>query len=78
MSNEKQSLVQVVAGQEPENFIGKNEVADRLGKTLRTVDNWMREGRIPFYKIGRSVCFKWSEVEAHLAANYRVCLRRGN
>ena len=57
----------------PEGFIGKVEVAKRLGKTLRTVDNWMQSGLLPYYKIGRSVVFKWSEVEAHLAQSCRAC-----
>ena len=59
-----------------EPFINKEEVARRLGKTLRTVDNWMRRGLLPYYKIGRSVEFKWGEVLAHLAQNCRVA-RRG-
>ena len=57
----------------PEGFIGKAEIAQRLNKTLRTVDNWMQRGILPYYKIGRSVEFKWSEVEAHLAQTCRVC-----
>lgn len=60
----------------PEAYITKPEVARRVEKTVRTVDGWMRSGLLPYYKIGRSVVFKWSEVEAHLAANYRVCRRR--
>lgn len=56
----------------PEAFIGKPEVASRLQKTLRSVDNWMQLGILPYYKVGRSVLFKWSEVEAHLALNCRV------
>jgi excisionase family DNA binding protein len=55
-----------------EGFINKDEVAQRLKKTLRTIDNWMRRGLLPYYKIGRSVCFKWSEVESHLAQTCRV------
>lgn len=57
----------------PEGFINKTEVAKRLNKTLRTVDNWMKRGLLPYYKIGRSVVFKWSDVEAHLAQSFRVC-----
>jgi excisionase family DNA binding protein len=57
-------------------FIGKTEVARRLNKTLRTVDNWMKRGLLPYYKIGRSVSFKWSDVETHLKASCRVS-RRG-
>ena len=58
-----------------EPFINKEEVAARLGKTLRTVDNWMQRGLLPYYKIGRSVAFKWSDVEAHLAQTCRVARR---
>jgi predicted DNA-binding transcriptional regulator AlpA len=56
----------------PEVFIGKNEVARRLGKTIRTVDNWMARGILCHYKIGRSVVFKWSEIETQLAQTCRV------
>ena len=59
----------------PEGFIGKTEVARRLNKTVRTVDNWMKRRLLVHYKIGRSVCFKWSEVEAHLAATCRMAGR---
>ena len=58
-----------------EEFINKSEVARRLGRTLRTVDNWMKRGILPYFKIGRSVSFKWSDVEAHLAQTCRVCRR---
>jgi excisionase family DNA binding protein len=57
----------------PEHFISKAEVARRLGKRVRTIDNWMRQGLLPYYKINHSVCFKWSEVERHLEQLCRVC-----
>jgi len=60
---------------QPEGFIEKPEVARRLNKTIRTVDNWMTRGILPYYKMGRSVSFRWSEVEAHLAQTCRVCRR---
>lgn len=56
-----------------EGFIKKEEIAKRLGKTVRCVDNWMARGFIPYFKIGRSVVFKWSDVEAQLAQTCRVC-----
>ncbi len=55
-----------------EPFINKPEVARRLGKRVRTVDNWMQQGLLPYYKIGRSVAFKWSEVEVQLRHVCRV------
>ena len=60
---------------QPEGFIDKPEVARRLNKTIRTVDNWMMLGLLPYYKIGRSVVFKWSDVETHLAQTCRVARR---
>ena len=62
-------------GHQPEGFISKSDVARRTGKTIRTVDNWMKRGILPYFKIRHSVLFKWSDVEAHLAANYRVARR---
>jgi excisionase family DNA binding protein len=65
---------QVPGGQVVEGFINKAELARRLGKKLRTVDNWMRRGLLPYYKIGgRSVSFRWNEVVEHLKDNCRVC-----
>ena len=58
-----------------EPFIGKREVAKRLGKKPRTVDNWMKRGLLPYYKVGRTVTFRWSEVEAFLAQNCHVARR---
>jgi len=49
-----------------EQFLTKAEVAAWLRKDIRTISNWMRRGWIPYYKIGRAVRFKESEVEAQL------------
>lgn len=71
-----------VHGAEPENgavpgaesFMNKAEVAGRLRKTVRTVENWMESGILPYYKVGRSVVFRWSDIEAHLRAKCGVNL----
>jgi predicted DNA-binding transcriptional regulator AlpA len=55
-----------------EPFISKPEVARRLGKRVRTIDNWMQLRLLPYYKIGRSVAFKWSEVKVQLKQVCRV------
>jgi len=65
------------AEKQVEGFISKPEVARRLKKTIRTVDNWMRKGLLPYYKLGRTVAFRWSEIESHTKANFRVCSRLG-
>jgi excisionase family DNA binding protein len=59
-----------------EGYINKHECARLLGRTVRTVDTLMAKGLIPYYKLGRTVAFKWSEVDAHFQQNHRVCLRR--
>ena len=40
-----------------EGFITKAEVACRLKKAVRTIEDWQRRGYIPFIKTGRSVLF---------------------
>ena len=74
MSKPKSAHFLANAEKEPavEPYINKTEVARRLNKTIRTVDNWMQRGILPYYKIGRSVVFKWSDVESHLAQTCRV------
>lgn len=59
-----------------EEYISKKEVAARLKQDERTVNNWMRLGLLPYYKIGRTVRFKWSEVEAFFEQHCRVVPRR--
>lgn len=59
-----------------EGYINKHECARLLGRTVRSVDTYMAEGLIPFYKLGRTVAFKWSEVDAHIKAHYRSGVRR--
>ena len=61
------------AAVEAEGYITKQEVARRLKKTVRTVENWQRRGYIPFIKAGRSVLFDWPDVVTHLKKNFRVC-----
>ena len=75
MNNQVPTIATVPPPAGPEVFIGKPEVARRLNKTIRTVDNWMSRGILPYYKIGRSVEFKWSDVESYLAKTCRVARR---
>jgi excisionase family DNA binding protein len=43
-------------------LIDKPEVAERLRRSKRTVDSWMKQGKLPYLKIGKSVLFRWSDV----------------
>lgn len=51
---------------EPFRLHTKDELARRCQVSTRCIENWMREGKIPFLKIGRSVRFSLSRVEESL------------
>ena len=53
-------------------ILEKTEAAIRLKISKRTLDQWMRAGRVPFLKIGKTVRFRWQDVLAHLQKNCRV------
>ena len=53
-------------------LLDKRETADRLKISTRTLDQWMREGRVSYLKISKTVRFRWGDVIAHLTHNCRV------
>ena len=58
---------------QPEPFINRKELARRLGCGIRTTATWTANGLIPYYKLGgKTVVFKWSEIEALLRERCRV------
>lgn len=46
-----------------EKTIGKKELSEQLGMCVRSIDRAMKEGGLPYYKIGSAVKFRVSEVE---------------
>ena len=54
-----------------ETLLDKPEIARRLNKSARTIDDWMKRGRLPYIKVGRSVLFRWGAVLEKLEA-FRV------
>jgi excisionase family DNA binding protein len=48
--------------QSAEEILDKLKLARRLDKSVRTIDAWMKSGRLPYIKIGRSVLFRWGAV----------------
>ena len=52
-------------------LLTKSELAPKLKRSRRTLDAWMRQGKIPYFKLGKSVLFRWSDVVEQLA-KYRV------
>jgi len=52
--------------------LDKGQVADRLKISLRTLETWMAEGDIPFWRRKKLVRFYWPDVEAHLRRRFGV------
>lgn len=76
MAEQKEMAAVAPMGSGYEGYIDKRECARRLGRTVRSVDTYMALGIVPFYKLGRTVAFKWSEVDAHIMAHHRVGVKR--
>ncbi len=51
-----------------ENYIHIKEFAELIGKSPKTVQNWVSNGDIPHIKVGSSIMFKKTSVAAWLAA----------
>ncbi len=61
------------SGSEPsEAYLNKVAVATRLGVKPKTVAEWANRGKLPAYRLGPYLRFKWAEVEERLAATCRV------
>ncbi len=57
----------------PPDYETKSQVARRLNVSKRTIDNLMRQRRLPFIKLtSKIVRFPKTEVDAYLAQNFRV------
>ena len=61
----------------PGGYQTKSQIARQIQKTERTVERWMREGIIPYLKIGKgkraTVLFNWPDVQEHFAKRFSVC-----
>lgn len=70
----------------PDTFLKEDQVAELLGLPVRTMQSWrLRGGGPEFYKIGRSVRYKRSDLDEWLAnrkasstASHGVCPDQGS
>lgn len=53
-------------------------LAARLDVSPWTVRTWLRQGRVPFLKIGRRVLVRVEDVDALLSSSYRAATRPGS
>ena len=57
---------------ENKDWADRPQAAAHLGITTRTLTHWQNRRLVPFYRVGRCIRFKLSELDAHLARNSRV------
>lgn len=53
-------------------MLTREEMAAKLKVTLRSIENWQRDGALPYIKIGNAVWFYWPDVIQHLLTHFRV------
>jgi excisionase family DNA binding protein len=53
-------------------LLTKAESAHYCQVQTRTIDNWMKRGLIPYYKIGKAVRFRLDDIQAHLDKTCRI------
>ena len=54
-----------------EQLLDKRGIANFLGVSVRTIDQWMADRRLSYFKIGRTVRFRVADVLEHLK-NFKV------
>jgi excisionase family DNA binding protein len=60
-SLEKKLLNQIGVNQDP--FLTRRDAADYLGICLASLDNYVRDGRLEKYKVGRKTLFKRKDLQ---------------
>ena len=48
-----------VAGYHDDDFLTPQQLAERLNKSVRTLQNWRNQGLLPYKRMGNSVLFHW-------------------
>ena len=56
----------VVAQEATEKWVNLEDIADHLSVSTDTVRNWIKSGKIPYYRAGKRYKFRISEVDEWL------------
>ena len=62
MSNEIENITST-AETSPEKWVNLEDIAEHLSVSTDTVRNWIKDGKLPFYRAGKRYKFKISEVD---------------
>ncbi len=65
------TAVQTTESAQPDKYLTKKEVAALFRVTPRTIDDWMVKRYLPYFKLGRNVRFRKSEIDAQLDESHR-------
>ena len=71
-----EELERKVALKTADAMLTKPEVAKYFGVTVRTLENWMTQGYVPYIRFGRAVRFSLADVQRHVEKHQRVCRLR--
>lgn len=55
-----------------QHLVSRKEVAERLGVGMTTVDLWAKQGRFPYYKLGKSVRFEMKDIDRYVEASFQL------
>ena len=62
MSNEIENITST-SETSPEKWVNLEDIAEHLSVSTDTVRNWIKDGKLPFYRAGKRYKFKISEVD---------------
>jgi excisionase family DNA binding protein len=57
-------------------MLTKDQVAERLQITRRTLEEWCKRGLLPYFKFGRTVRFDPGDLSAVMDKNFRIGRRK--
>lgn len=70
-----EELEQRIAHHTLEPMLTKEQAAKHFQVALRTIDTWMEQGYLPYYKVGRAVRIRWTDVQKYWDEKFRVAHR---
>jgi excisionase family DNA binding protein len=68
----KLTVPSLAEGETNQGFLRKPQVAEVFQVSQRTIEIWMREGVIVYFRIGRSVFFRMEDILKHLREKHKV------
>ena len=77
MLNQKQPSKVLPRDTFNDRLLSKNQLAQRVGVSVRTVEFWMSKKLIPYVKVRKTVRFMWTDVEEALKRGFGVGYRLG-